>query len=451
MTAKMQYLFVREPARDGQAASGDARTAGDLVLVLLHDMATTRSLALGELRVRQRMQELGIQPEDCETLCGNLAAIAATGPRTPEEREILAFYFALGLRGKIRETSGPRRDRVSILLRETLDFLAVVFGPRCLQHLTLLDDLERQLVWDLIGGTVLALGREVSVPGVEPVGGLGRWCALFAAAPRPDRRVAAHSLLAHGVSPTARLAVVGILDPAADADILAGVAATPSAPVAGLLAEALEGPLEVPALEDEPTPTPAPVDVTVRGRAVRVRSLGRRLVRGVTGWALVERVLRAFGSVFLGLRREAALRLTSQGLVYDESLWMLGRAVSKRTVGIPFEAVAARLDRRQGFAALVVGLLAATAAGFLAVLWTLDGLRTGYRPLFLLAGGVLALGVAVDLLLYRVSGKLRGRSHLTLDGGRGARIRLEGIRREEAESLLSALAGPGRAPRKSRA
>jgi hypothetical protein len=106
--------------------------------------------------------------------------------------------------------------------------------------------------------------------------------------------------------------------------------------------------------------------------------------------------------------------------------------------------VAARLDRRQGVAALVVGLLAAAAATFVAVLWALDGLRTGYAPLFLLAGGVLSVGVAVDLLLYRVSGRLRGRAHLTLDGGDGARIRLEGVRRDEAAALLAALAGPSR-------
>ncbi len=456
----MQYLYVRQakappagsdaperPAEPGRAP----RTPGDLVLVLLHDMATTRSLALGELRVRQRMRELGLREEDCETLCGNLAAIASLGPRTPEEREILAFYFALGMRGKLREAAGARRDRVSILLRETLDFLAVVFGPRCLQHLTLLDDDERQIVWDLVGGTVLALGREVAVPGVEAVGGLGRWCALFASAPRPQRRVLAQALLAHGATPAARLAVVGILDPSADADLLAH-AAPAGAPVSDALADALEPPLDWPVPEAEPdetveTPVPvAPpaVDLMIKGRAVKVRSLGRRLLRGLTGWALAEKIAQAFGSVFLGLRREASLRLTQQGLVYDEALWMLGRAVMQRTIGIPFEAVAARLDRRQGVAALIVGLVAAAAATFVAVLWALDGLRTGYAPLFLLAGGVLAFGVAVDLLLYRVSGRLRGRAHLTLDGGDGARIRLEGVRRDEAAALLAALAGPSR-------
>lgn len=474
----MRYLFVRDPQASGKRA-GAPRTAADLALVLLHDMATTRSLALGELRVRQRLEELGLTMADCDTLGGNLAEIAARGPQTPEEREILAFYFALGLRGKIRDASGPRREKVSLLLRETLDFLALVFGPRCLHHLTLLDDVERQMVWDLVGGTVLALGREVPVPGVEPVGALGRWCTLFAAAPRPDRRVVAHALLSQGPSSAARLAVVGVLDPSADGDLVASVAeAGQGRTVEALLAEALEAPLElpersapegpeeegdVPAGDEAAAAPPAAVDpiavlspaapeaapvgpeeVTVRGRVVRVRGLGRRILRGLTGWALAERVLRAFGSVFLGLRREGTLRLTRRGLVYDEALWMLGRAVAQRTVAIPLEAVAARLDRRQGVAPLLVGLAAAAAAGFVGVLWMLDGFRTGYRPLLLLAAAVVAGGLIADLLLYRISGRLRGRAHLTLDGGEGARIRLEGIRREEAESLLGALAGPSR-------
>jgi hypothetical protein len=53
-------------------------------------------------------------------------------------------------------------------------------------------------------------------------------------------------------------------------------------------------------------------------------------------------------------------------------------------------------------------------------------------------------GLVIDLLVFRLTGRLRGRSQLVLDGGEGTRIRLDGVRRAEAEALLSALAGPSR-------
>ena len=170
----------------------------------------------------------------------------------------------------------------------------------------------------------------------------------------------------------------------------------------------------------------------------------RTLISRLTGWALAERLFVAFGAVLLGLHRHGHLRLTRQGLVYDESLRLLGRSVSQRTVAIPLSAVAARLDRRHGVASLLVGLASAMGATFLSVLWTLDGLRSGYWPFFLAAAGVFLVGLVVDLLIFRISGRLRGRSQLVLDGGEGARIRLDGVRRAEAEAMLAALAGPSR-------
>jgi hypothetical protein len=108
------------------------------------------------------------------------------------------------------------------------------------------------------------------------------------------------------------------------------------------------------------------------------------------------------------------------------------------------ESMAARLDRRHNLGTLLLGLGAAVLGAFLGTLWALDGLRTGYWPLFLLAGAVVTGGLVIDLLVFRLTGRLRGRSQLVLDGGEGTRIRLDGVRRAEAEALLSALAGPSR-------
>jgi hypothetical protein len=481
----MEYFRLRPAELEPEVV--DARPvnrAGDLVFVLLHDMAVTRSLALGELPVRRRMEELGVRVEDCDTLGGNLATIAAHGAQTAEDREILCFYFALGLKGRLQKARGPLRQRTLMQLRETLDFLSGVFGTRVLSNVEILGIEERQMLWDLLGGTVLALAREQTVPGVDLAGGLMRWVSLFALAPRNDRLLVARTLLGGGLTGAGRLTLVGLLDPVADADLLARAILPPrtgEGPVVELAL--LEGPepevdpalwdgldagdadpadsLEANAALDFPG-DPAESESTamapsapgdgasaaevyeVSGRAVTVRTSGRRLLARLTGWALAERAMQAFGAVFLGIRREGALRLTRKGLVYDETLWMLGRAARRRTVAIPMESMAARLDRRHNVGTLLVGLAAAVGAAFLGTLWMLDGFRSGYWPFLLLAGGLICGGLVVDLLLFRITGRLRGQSQLVLDGGEGTRIRLDGVRRAEAEALLTALAGPSR-------
>jgi len=108
------------------------------------------------------------------------------------------------------------------------------------------------------------------------------------------------------------------------------------------------------------------------------------------------------------------------------------------------ESMAARLDRRHNVGTLLLGLAAAAGTAFVGTLWMLDGFRSGYWPFFLLASGLVCAGLVVDLLLFRLTGRLRGQSQLVLDGGEGTRIRLDGVRRAEAEALLTALAGPSR-------
>ncbi|MSP70915.1 MAG: hypothetical protein EXR76_01775 [Myxococcales bacterium] len=447
----MEYLRLRTrgvEAPAGSIAELPAHDVTELVWLLLQDMASTQSLALGELVVRRRLAELSLRAEDCDTICGNLVAIAAHGPKGPEDREILCFYFALGLRGRLKNSLGHRRQRLLQGLRETLDFLVGAFGVRVLANLIVLDATERQMVWDLVGGTVLGLGREQEVAGIVPHGALMRWATLFAKAPRADRRAVARALISSGPSPAGRLVLVGILDPFTDADLLGQGAVvftefqvpTPVQPEVQPN-EAPEGAsLEHDSSDDEPS-SPS---FEVSGRAVRLGTPLQRLISRLTGWALAERLFVAFGAVLLGLHRHGHLRLTRQGLVYDESLRLLGRSVSQRTVAIPLSAVAARLDRRHGVASLLVGLASAMGATFLSVLWTLDGLHSGYWPFFLAAAGVFLVGLVVDLLIFRISGRLRGRSQLVLDGGEGARIRLDGVRRAEAEAMLAALAGPSR-------
>ena len=479
----MEYFRLRpsdiEPDVVEQAPSN---RAGDLVFVLLHDMANARSLALGELPVRRRMEDLNVRVEDCDTLGGNLAAIAAQGPQTAEDREILCFYFALGLKGRLHGATGPRRQRTLVTLRETLDFLSGVFGPRILANVEILARDERQMLWDLLGGTMLALAREQMVPGVELSGALMRWAGLFALAPRTDRLLVARSIVSGGATPSGRLTLIGILDPVADADMLARAviprplgetefganladlegpepefdaslvdpeADDDDAAVASVALSAAEALLPAPSeseLADAAAAPVAPAAPTfeVSGRAVPMRSPGRRLLARMTGWAVAERLGQAFLAVFLGVHRDGHLRLTRAGLVYDETLWLLGRPARERTVAIPMESMAARLDRRHNLGTLLLGLGAAVVGAFLGTLWALDGLRTGYWPLFLLAGAVVTGGLVVDLLVFRLTGRLRGRSQLVLDGGEGTRIRLDGVRRAEAEALLSALAGPSR-------
>ena len=462
----MEYFRLRPSEIEPDIVdNAPSNRVGDLVFVLLHDMAESRSLALGELPVRRRMEELGVRVEDCDTLGGNLALIAMRGPQTAEDREILCFYFALGLKGRLHKAQGPKRQRTLMNLRETLDFLSGVFGPRVLANVEILGQDERQMLWDLLGGTILALAREQMVPGVDLPGALMRWASLFALAPRTERLIVARTIVSGGATPSGRLTLIGILDPVADAELLARAVtprATAESEFGANLAE-LEGPepefrpelaaaLEIPA-SDEPPLAEAPDERSepesapaweVTGRAVPLRSPGRRLLARLTGWAVAERVGHAFVSVFLGVRRDGHLRLSRSGLVYDETLWFLGRPVRERTVAIPMESMAARLDRRHNVGTLLVGLGAAVVGAFLGTLWALDGFRTGYWPLLLLGGAVVSAGLVVDLLLFRLTGRLRGRSQLVLDGGEGTRIRLDGVRRAEAEALLTALAGPSR-------
>ncbi len=496
----MEYFRLRPEEMSPDVVAPEASNrVGDLVFLLLHDMAQAQSLALGELPVRRRMEELAVRVDDCDTLGGNLAVIAGQGPQTAEDREILCFYFALGLKGRLTQATGTKRQKVLLKLRETLDFLSGVFGPRILGSVQVLESGERQMLWDLVGGTLLALGREQHVPGVREGGAVMRWASLMSLAPGTDRRVVARALLQAGPPPAGRLAVIGILDPLADAELLAqifggrgaGLAAANTRSTTGDLAF-LEGPeidlshladpgesAELPpeGLDAEPdTAETAAVEALaaeavsgigpeasgesvpeganpastsepayeVAGSAVPMRSPGRRLLANLTGWALAERLGALLARVFLGLHREGHLRLTRTGLIYDESLFLLGRAVRERTVAIPMESIAARLDRRHNLGTLFVGLGAAIVAAFLGTLWTLDGFRTGYWPLFLLGGGALCAGLVVDLLIFRITGRLRGKSQLVLDGGEGARLRLDGVRRAEAEALLTALAGPSR-------
>jgi hypothetical protein len=477
----MEYFRLRPAELEPEIV--DARPVnrtGDLVFVLLHDMAVTRALALGELPVRRRMEELGVRMEDCDTLGGNLATIAGQGAQTAEDREILCFYFALGLKGRLQKARGPLRQRTLMQLRETLDFLSGVFGTRVLANVEILGAEERQMLWDLLGGTVLALAREQTVPGVDLAGGLMRWVSLFALAPRNDRLLVARTLFGGGLTGAGRLTLVGLLDPVADADLLARAVLPPrgtDGPVDELAllegpepeidpefwetpdggdadsADSVDSPSGKATLDPGQLPAPAAMPAAadaaaeafeVSGRAVPVRSSGRRLLARLTGWALAERGVQALGAVFLGIRREGHLRLTRKGLVYDETLWMLGRAARRRTVAIPMESMAARLDRRHNVGTLLLGLAAAAGTAFVGTLWMLDGFRSGYWPFFLLASGLVCAGLVVDLLLFRLTGRLRGQSQLVLDGGEGTRIRLDGVRRAEAEALLTALAGPSR-------
>jgi len=129
------------------------------------------------------------------------------------------------------------------------------------------------------------------------------------------------------------------------------------------------------------------------------------------------------------------------GMVYDEVLWLLGRPILKRTVAIPLAGAAPRLDRRNRLAPLLIGTLSAGVCVFVAVLWLLDGVGAGYWPLLVAAAGIFCLGLAIDLLAWRVAGRLRGRCELAFDGGSGARVRLLGVNEAQAEAVLAALAG----------
>jgi hypothetical protein len=525
----MEYLKLRP--RDGEGVieahrrPADGHRVGDLVFELVHDMAQTRSPALGELAVRRRLDEFGLRSSDCDTLCGNLGEIAARGPVSVEDREILAFYFTLGLKGRLEGARGIRRHKLVTTLRAVLDFAAGMFGDRVLHQAHLLGAPERQVLWDVVSGTVLALGREYNVPGVEPAGALLRWVTLLALGPRSDRRLVAQALASSGLLPTGRLALVGLLDPVHDADVLARVlrpeprealapaergneaeradagatldddpGADSDLDIEAALA-ALDGaPLQAPgpsvdvaastALDGAPSaalspavdvvpsaphgerpraeradaftredttavdtdaPFVAPPDeVEVHGRVERVRGGVGRLFGRVTGWVLVERGARAFAAVCLGYRREARLRLGARGLVLEDTVWLLGRAVRTRTLAVPISAVAARLDQRAGLVPLLLGLGAFLVGTCGATIWLMDAWRTGYAPFVLGAVLVLSAGLAVDLALWRVAARLRGRADLVLDGGPGARIRLVGVRRDEVRALLEALAGPTR-------
>jgi hypothetical protein len=171
-----------------------------------------------------------------------------------------------------------------------------------------------------------------------------------------------------------------------------------------------------------------------------------RILAVITGVALIRGVLTLAGRYLLGLRSTATARLEGRALVLDVRWTILGRTVRESTTVAPLTDLGAvRLENRRRYVHLLVGFGCLAVGTWVGIQWLVDGLRAGFPYLALLGAGVVAAGVALDLVAYLVVPGGAGRDHLQLALGPW-RVRLSGVDPAAARGLLEALqrgaAGP---------
>lgn len=360
-----------------------------LAATLLARMAESEVRHLSPEAVGQRIRELGIAREDAAFPSGNLFEILERGPESEVDHALVA---ALAVSHWV-DLPGPRRAEVMEAWTERALWLAThtrypVFA--CVDRL--LDAHAADAYWEKIGTRLLSARAETPADAARAAA----WCAAL----RGSTSIESSRILGR----------VG--EDAADAAVRAMAAPHVSG---GGGAHA------------------------VTGRAGHAPPGGfRGVLRLVSGWALVQWLLRALAFV-VTLRREVTLQFGGAGLEVLGSTRLFGREVRHSRATYPFRAVrAASREVRFPRVHLLVGALALGVSLLLGGLWVAEGVRTGETYL-LMAGGALILGGALlDLAVSVLPLGRRGRVAVQLHADE-ARIALVGVDEARVDAFLREL------------
>ncbi|MGF1469374.1 MAG: hypothetical protein ACFCGT_24915 [Sandaracinaceae bacterium] len=401
---------VRQDAIDlAVSAVVDHPTSGpiaDLCFDVLTRQAEGRTLFAGREYVQGRAAEHGVT--DGSTSAGDVVAVLERGARAPRERALVAAFAVLGLHRRLADDEPGAA------------------GPRLLRFVRHADWLELctpYVVYPFVDAlmpteSAETLWREVARVVADDASG--------ADGGRPEvraRNVGRISALAASSSTVAG-DLLGQLRSSSAID--GGVRA-----IAASLAPTSE------ASEEEPAETSTP---RLSGQVVRrARHSSLRLLRVVTGWALLSALAR--GVAFLvGVRRRGDLWLEDGSLALELRTELLGRTVWEgrerwSIVGLSRVGRAVRYPSLH----LLIGVVALSVGVIGGGLLLFDGVRSGELILLTLALGLAGAGALLDLLLDVLWPGARGRVTVELSTRDGRRVQLSGVDLEEADRFLHAL------------
>jgi hypothetical protein len=164
-----------------------------------------------------------------------------------------------------------------------------------------------------------------------------------------------------------------------------------------------------------------------------------RLMRWVSGWALLAWCVRGMGALF-GFRHEVEMTLGEKGIDVREVRFALGRKIGESTSTLTIDSIveagrAARypaLRLSMGVFALSVGLLFGGLVMF-------DGARSGELSLMLAGAGLAFTGTLLDLVIDVVGPGRRARVSLELLARSGRVFRIARVPLEDADRFLEAV------------
>lgn len=356
---------------------------------LLARLAKRRATTIGREQVDALAAEHGVTFDDASLPSGNVLSILEQGPDGAVEHGLVSALAVSRLVDV--PTQGGERNEAFDRWVEYADWLEAETDYRVYDYVDLL--LTEPLAaafWDRLADGIIA-ERDASPAGAARVA--SRVTAV-AAIDSEVARAATRRIGKHAASPIAR-AVAGGPRPGAQTEIK-GVLSRP--PRGGFLG----------------------------------------VLRLISGLALLQGLWR-MGAWALRARREATLRVTSEGLELTEALHVLGRQLRGGRTVFPLRDVAA-LSREVRYPRLLLLLGSAALATGLLVggVWIVEGVWTGETYLLALGALVLLGGAALDLALNVVPRGQKKQVACRIDFASERSIRLHEVSQDEADAFLLA-------------
>ncbi len=320
-----------------------------------------------------------LRPEDA-------TGILLRGPRSTEERQLLAQLFAVAVK---RDWPQPRASQVALVRRMSWLVLWTRIDPFPWLEEALGPD-ERGELWSATAELILVERR----PSDE-----GQLLEVFSAAWQ----------LAQARSPEGRRAASEAAARSGDEWI-------------GSIVASGKGVL---ALSGELAPTPrGPIATTLMA---------------LTFVLFISRFVRLAGRWALAYRRPTRLRLGPEGLEMEQRTEMLGRVLRERRVLFSLDALA-RITRETRFAnlGLYVGLLALVIGTFIGSGLLVDGVQVsgGSTPLIALGLLFVLLGVGADAAIALFDGRRRQHCRLVVEPRNGRALCIARVDLQAADAVL---------------
>lgn len=164
-----------------------------------------------------------------------------------------------------------------------------------------------------------------------------------------------------------------------------------------------------------------------------------RLLRWVSGWALLAWLVRGIGALF-GFRHEIEMTIGGKELDVREMRFVLGRKIQESTSTLAIDSIASvRRTARYPALRLSVGVVALSIGLLFGGLVMFDGARSGELSLMLAGAGLALLGTLLDLVIDVVGPGLRARVSLELWARSGRVLRIARIPLDDADRFLEAV------------